>query len=207
MISAREALDRLREGNARFVGNRPRTDSHSSHVQRAQLMLGQSPFAVILGCSDSRVPVEIIFDQGLGELFVIRVAGNVIGPALIGSVEYAAAHLGSRLVAVMGHSQCGAVTAAVEELQKPTSDLTPSIKSIVDRIRPSVEEVMDGELKTRDALVNESIRANVRASAEKLRQGSPLLQEMIDQDGLRIIGANYSLSNGIVEFFDGVPLD
>ncbi len=170
-------------------------------------MLGQSPFAVILGCSDSRVPVEIIFDQGLGELFVIRVAGNVIGPALIGSVEYAAAHLGSRLVAVMGHSQCGAVTAAVEELQKPTSDLTPSIKSIVDRIRPSVEEVMDGELKTRDALVNESIRANVRASAEKLRQGSPLLQEMIDQDGLRIIGANYSLSNGIVEFFDGVPLD
>jgi carbonic anhydrase len=171
-----------------------------------ELAMEQQPFAIILGCSDSRVPAEIIFDQGLGDLFVIRVAGNIVAPSLVGSVEFAAARFGTRLVVVLGHSRCGAIVATLEELQQPTENQSRNIRSIVDRVRPSVVELLGTDLRhDLDALVNEAVRANIRASADHLRHGSPLLEQLIQDDGLLVVGAEYSLETGLVEFFDGVP--
>src|SRR6476659_6660416 len=138
MISGIDALDRLREGNARFVANESRPSDAADQALRARLVAGQAPFAIVLGCSDSRVPAELVFDQGFGDLFVIRVAGNIVAPSQVGSVEFAAARYGTPLVVVMGHSQCGAILATLEELQQPTSQ-SRNLRSIVDRIRPSVE--------------------------------------------------------------------
>jgi carbonic anhydrase len=135
--AASEALERLREGNRRFVSDLAKADGLSSRSRRAELVTGQRPFAIILGCSDSRVPAEIVFDQGLGDLFVIRVAGNIVAPSQIGSVEFAAERFGTRLVVVLGHSQCGAVLATLEELQRPRESQSRNLRSIVDRIRPS----------------------------------------------------------------------
>jgi carbonic anhydrase len=171
-----------------------------------ELAMEQHPFAIILGCSDSRVPAEIIFDQGLGDLFVIRVAGNIVAPSLVGSVEFAAARFGTRLVVVLGHSQCGAIVATLEELQQPTENQSRNIRSIVDRVRPSVVELLGTDLRhDLDALVDQAVRANIRASADHLRHGSPLLEQLIQDDGLLVVGAEYSLETGLVEFFDGVP--
>jgi carbonic anhydrase len=195
-------------GNARFVANHPEFQAHTGVNQRTELTQGQSPFAVILGCSDSRVPVEIIFDQGLGELFVIRVAGNVIGPTVIGSVEFAAAQLGTRLVVILGHSQCGAISSTYQELHKPTEDLSPSLRSIVERIRPSFDGLLDPGSEASEArVVKQATLENVRSSATQLRHGSAILENLIENEGLRIVGANYTLLNGLVEFFDGVPLE
>ena len=207
MTSAHVALERLRAGNARFVASQQTNQQHPTDRDRAELAFRQQPFAVILGCSDSRVPVELIFDQGLGDLFVIRVAGNVIGPAIIGSVEFAAAQLETRLVVVMGHSQCGAVAATLDELQKNSDDLSPSLQSTVDRIRPSVEGLLESNIHSRDVLLDKAVKANVRASAQQLRVGSEILEERMDTGGLRVVGARYSLLTGLVEFFDGIPLD
>ena len=207
MISASEALERLRAGNGRFVASHPEFQSYIGVTQRTELAMSQSPFAVILGCSDSRVPVEIIFDQGLGELFVIRVAGNIIGPTVIGSVEFAATQLGTRLVVVMGHSQCGAIAATFDELRKPTQELSPSIQSIVDRIRPSFDGLPEITEANGESLLNHATHENVRTSASQLRHGSEILENLIENDGLRIVGANYTLLTGLVDFFDGVPLD
>jgi carbonic anhydrase len=168
-------------------------------------MVGQQPFAIILGCSDSRVPAEIIFDQGLGDLFVIRVGGNIVAPSQIGSVEFAADRFGSRLVVVVGHSQCGVVLATLQELQAPDPTHSRNLRSIVDRVRPSVEGLLKTNLvNDPDALVREAVRANVRVSANQLRHGSDVLERLIDQDGLQVVGAEYSLESGVVEFFDGV---
>src|SRR5947199_6297429 len=147
MISAKEALQRLREGNVRFASSVRAADPLPSHDRIRELADGQAPFAIILGCADSRVPAEIIFDQGLGDLFVIRVAGNIVAPSQVGSVEFAAARFGTRLVVVLGHSQCGAITATLEELQRPTENQSPNLRSIVDRVRPSVEPLMKTELR------------------------------------------------------------
>src|SRR5438067_9648001 len=130
MISAREALERLREGNRRFVRGVRSSDLLVSEARRSELAAGQQPFAIVLGCSDSRVPAEIVFDQGLGDLFVIRVAGNIVAPSQVGSVEFAAARYGTRLVVVLGHSECGAILATLEELQQPTSH-SRNLRSIV----------------------------------------------------------------------------
>lgn len=171
-----------------------------------ELASRQQPFAIILGCSDSRVPAEIVFDQGLGDLFVIRVAGNIVAPSQVGSVEFAAAQFGTRLVVVLGHSQCGAVLATLEELQRPTENQSRNIRSIVDRIRPSVEGLMATELRyDSDSLVRQAVRANVRTSANQLRHGSAILETLIERDGLLVVGAEYSLETGIVEFFEGIP--
>lgn len=206
MISAREALDRLREGNLRFVSNVRSVDTFLSHVRRAELAAGQHPFAIILGCSDSRVPAEIVFDQGLGDLFVIRVAGNIVAPSLVGSVEFAAARFGTRLVVVLGHSQCGAILATLEELQRPTENQSGNLRAIVNRVRPSVEALLATDLRhDLDALVKQAVRANIRASANHLRHGSQVLEDLIRDDGLLVVGAEYSLETGLVEFFDGVP--
>lgn len=205
MIPAQEALERLREGNRRFVSGMRSSDTLLNQSQLTELAKKQQPFAIILGCSDSRVPAEIVFDPGLGDLFVIRVAGNIVAPSQIGSVEFAAARFNTRLVVVLGHSQCGAVLATLEELQRPTANRSRNLRSIVDRIRPSVEGLLRTELQhDADALVRHAIRANVGLSVSHLRHGSEILERLIQHDGLLVVGAEYSLDSGVVEFFDGV---
>ena len=203
LIPAREALNRLREGNRRFASNVRSMDAFLSQARRAELTRSQEPFAIVLGCSDSRVPAEMVFDQGLGDLFVIRVAGNIVAPSQVGSVEFAAERFGTRLVVVLGHSQCGAILATLDELQRPTDRQSRNLRSIVDRVRPSVEGLLATDLRNdRDALVQQAVRANIRASANQLRHGSELLEQLIRDDGLVIVGAEYSLETGIVDFFD-----
>ena len=205
MISALLALQRLREGNRRFAAGDPRLDSRSG-ARRGELASSQEPFAAILGCSDSRVPVEIVFDQGLGDLFVIRVAGNVVAPSQIGSVEFAAERFCTRLVVVLGHSRCGAITATLEQLQRPRENQSRNLHSIVERIRPSLQGLLATELgRDPDALVREAVRANIRASVGHLQHGSQVIEQMVRNSGLLVVGAEYSLETGLVDFFDGVP--
>lgn len=206
MLTGLEALARLKEGNRRFVEDAPGRDSPIGAGRRRELAGGQEPFAIILGCSDSRVPAELVFDQGLGDLFVIRVAGNVVAPSQVGSVEFAADRFGTRLVVVMGHSQCGAIQATLEQLRRPTEERSPNLKSIVDRIRPSVKPLLATELANDpEALMYKAVRAHVRVSADHLRNGSEILERLIRREGLLVVGAEYSLETGVVEFFDGVP--
>ena len=203
MISAQESLQRLRDGNRRFVDSIGNGDMQLRRC--VELTQDQSPFAIILGCSDARVPAEIVFDQGLGDLFVIRVAGNVVAPSQVGSVEFAASRFNTRLVVVLGHSRCGAVLATIEELQRPAENQSINLRSIVDRVRPSVEGLMRTELKNDlQTLVGHAVRSNVRASVDHLRHGSALLENLIRHEGLMVVGAEYSLATGVVEFFDGV---
>ena len=205
MSSAREALDRLREGNRRFTSHIEQGAALLGPTQRFGLPKEQKPFAIVLGCSDSRVPAEIVFDQGLGDLFVIRVAGNIVAASQIGSVEFAASQFGTRLVVVLGHSRCGAILATIDELQRPAENQSRNLRSIVDRVRPSVEGLLQTELRhDMDALVKQAVRSNVSASVNHLRYGSDILEQLIQTDGLRIVGAEYSLETGQVEFFDGV---
>lgn len=204
MISAAEALERLREGNRRFASNVRSLEALLSHVKRSELVAGQRPFAIILGCSDSRVPAELIFDQGLGDLFVIRVAGNVVAPSQIGSVEFAATRFGTRLVVVLGHTGCGAVEATVDALTNPELPQSRNLSSIVDRIRPAVASLLETELRhDRAALLRAAVRANVRASVNQLRNSSEIIERLIAGNGLRVIGADYSLETGVVDFFEG----
>jgi len=206
MIPALEALERLQEGNRRFISDIRVSSTPSDQRRRDELIAGQEPFAIILGCSDSRVPAEIVFDQGLGDLFVIRVAGNVVAPSQVGSVEFAAERFGTELVVVMGHSMCGAVIATLEELDRPKENRSRNLSSIVDRIRPSIEALLEtGLQKDHDALPHHAIRANIRASANHLRHGSPVLEQLIQQGKLYVVGAEYSLETGEVAFFDGLP--
>jgi carbonic anhydrase len=208
MISAVEALDRLREGNRRFVASIKSGDATYGQTRRIDLASTstRAPFAIILGCSDARVPAEIVFDQGLGDLFVIRVAGNIVAPSQVGSVEFAASRFGTRLVVVLGHSKCGAVLATLEELQRPAENQSRNLKSIVDRVRPSVEGLLRTPLRNDiDALVSHAVRFNVSLSANHLRYGSETLEQLMRTDGLLVVGAEYSLETGMVEFFDGVP--
>lgn len=203
MLSAREALLRLQEGNRRFAGGARGLAAVSGHARLAELAAGQEPFAIILGCSDSRVPAEIVFDQGLGDLFVIRVAGNIVAPSQIGSVEFAAERFGTRLVVVLGHSQCGAVLATLEELRSPSGGPSRNLRAIVDRVRPAVERLLaSGRPGDWNELVGKAVRANIRASVEQLRHGSPLLEQLIREQGLVVTGAEYSLDTGRVEFLD-----
>jgi carbonic anhydrase len=199
-------LERLREGNRRFASGVRHQDNEGSRTRRHELTTGQEPFAIILGCSDSRVPAEIVFDQGLGDLFVIRVAGNIVASSQIGSVEFAAERFGTPLVVVLGHSRCGAVEATLEELMRPTENQSRNLRSIVNRIRPSVEVLLATELRhDADALVRHAIRTNARVSASHLRHGSELLEQLIQQNRLVVVPAEYSLDTGLVDFFDGVP--
>jgi carbonic anhydrase len=206
VIPALQAIASLREGNRRFVAAL-RSDS-AANGRRRVLPAGQEPFAIILGCSDARVPAEIVFDQGLGDLFVIRVAGNIVAPSQVDSVEFAAEAFGTRLVVVLGHSNCGAIHATLEQLTRPSQQQSGNLRSIVDRIRPAVEGLIErGAGGDRDALVRAAVRANIRMSADHLRHGSRLLEQAIERDGLLVVGAEYSLDSGVVEFFDGVPQD
>lgn len=205
MISASEALKRLQDGNRRFVDNAVTTSAFPNAALRDALVAGQAPFAIILGCSDSRVPAEIVFDHGPGDLFVIRVAGNIVAPSQIGSVEFAAEQFGTPLVVVLGHTHCGAVQATLEQLARPTEARSPHLHGIVNRIRPAVENLVTG-MPDQDpaALMRQAVRANISASARHLRRGSELLTQRLDQGILLVVGAEYSLETGAVEFFDGL---
>jgi carbonic anhydrase len=211
MIPARAALAALREGNRRFVGklgleSESGLEAGAARAQRRKLPAGQEPFAIVLGCSDARVPAEIVFDQGLGDLFVIRVAGNIVAPSQIGSVEFAAAAFGTRLVVVLGHSNCGAIHATLEQLARPWREQSRNLRSIVDRIRPAVEGLLEHDPpRDQRTLEQQAVRANIRMSANHLRHGSELLEQLIQGDGLLVVGAEYSLETGVVDFFDGVP--
>ena len=203
MISAAEALDRLRDGNRRFVSQERGRDGNQNRSPGPWLSGRQEPFAIVLGCSDSRVPMEIVFDQGLGDLFVVRVAGNIVAPSILGSIEFAAQEFGTRLVVVLGHTECGAVLASLETIERPGEISSPNLQSIIDRVLPSVAgSVRDGRDLGPDDLVRNAIRRNVRASAAQIRRDSRVLAGLIETDGLRIVGAEYSIDTGEVEFFD-----
>lgn len=194
MIPAREALARLQEGNRRFVANASGPAGRPSGVQQ--------PFAIILGCSDARVPAELVFSQGFGDLFVIRVAGNIVAPSQIGSVEFAAERFGTRLAVVLGHTQCGAVAATLEELRQPANQ-SPNLRAIVERIRPSIEPLLELPIaKDPELLAERAVRANVNASVNQLRHGSAILERLIAREGLLIVGAEYHVEEGTVEFWD-----
>jgi carbonic anhydrase len=204
MISAAEALERLKEGNRRFASGIAMRDTRAAPARRSELVSSQQPFAVVLGCSDSRVPVEIVFDQSLGDLFVVRVVGSIAGSSQIESVAFAIEQLGTRLVVVLGHARCGAVLAILEELQRPTGSRT--IRSIVEHVRPAVAPLLATALAhDPDALVEGAVRANVRASVNDLRQALRGLGRTTRNDEVEVVGAEYSLATGVVEFFDGVP--
>lgn len=203
MITAAEAIARLREGNERFEKGKLTRIQVTDPEARNKLIAEQSPFAVILGCSDSRAPAEVIFDQGLGDLFVIRVAGNVVSPSQIASVEFAVEQFGTPLVVVMGHTRCGAVSATVQELSRPVAERSATLHAIVDRIRPAVEVLMDTPLADNpDELALHAIRANIRLATDHLRHGSRALEWHIQQEKLLVVGAEYSIESGRVDFFD-----
>jgi len=203
ILSAEEALERLQEGNQRFLSGVRSRELNRVQLQPSGMEEEQAPFAIVIGCSDSRVPAEIIFDQGLGDLFVIRVAGNIVAPSQVGSVEFASVRFGTRLVVVLGHSGCGAVQATLEELQRPMQNQSRNLCSIFDRIRPSIEGLLKSELKhDSKALVRHAIRANVGVAVDHLRHGSEILERLIQCEGLLVVGAEYSLETGKVDFFD-----
>ncbi len=202
-ISAAEALERLIAGNQRFVADLRAGRNETASARPYRLVAEQRPFAIVIGCSDARVPAEIVFDQGLGELFVIRVAGNIIAPSQIGSVEFAAERFGTPLVVVLGHTRCGAVEATLEELERPSDSRSPNLRAIVERIRPAVESLFETELRGDAArLMRQAVRANIRASANQLRHGSQILERLIDEGRLEVVGAEYSLETGEVEFLE-----
>jgi len=203
MISANDALDELRDGNRRFAAGEIDADSIASRVHKVGMSGGQNPFATILACSDSRVPVELVFDQGLGDLFVIRVAGNIVAPSQIGSIEFAASQFGTRLVVVLGHSNCGAVIATLKELSLEQTHRSPNLRAIVDRVRPAIEPIVQAHTHSDEAtLTGAAVRANILASVDKLSHGSLILEQLIESGELTIVGAEYSIETGKVEFFD-----
>lgn len=203
MLTAAEALDRLKKGNLRFVQGETSHPKLLTHQQRAEMAGSQEPFAIILGCSDSRVPAEMVFDQGLGDLFVIRVAGNIVAPSQVGSVEFAAESFGCPIVVVLGHTHCGAIHSTIEALMNPEQSSSANLMSIVNRVRPSVEILMQTELKDDlDKLSQHAVRSNVFASVNQLRHGSAVLENLIGQGKLKVVGAEYSLETGEVSFYD-----
>ncbi|MBT5862427.1 MAG: carbonic anhydrase [Gammaproteobacteria bacterium] len=203
MISATDALERLRDGNRRFISNEVSEKVLTIREHRAGAAAPQNPFAIILACSDSRVPTELIFDQGIGDLFVIRVAGNIVAPSQIGSIEYAAKQFGTRLVVVLGHSNCGAIIATLRELALKESHRSPNLRAIVDRIRPALDPVLEEYYDVEDEVVVAScVRANVQASVDGLQHGSLILEQLIEAKELNIIGAEYSIETGYIDFFE-----
>ena len=202
MITSVQALARLKEGNQRFISGTGGRDLDFEHAKREELVEKQTPFATVLGCSDSRVPLELVFDQGMGDLFVVRVAGNIAAPSQIGSIEFAAATFGTPLLVVLGHSRCGAVAAAVDTILNPETRLSPNIEVIVDRIRPVVQARLDKEPGIgREMLLDRVVEDNVRSTVERLLADSPLLSERIENGLLAVVGAEYALHTGTVKFF------
>lgn len=203
MATALEAIERLKEGNRRFVAGRRRSGAVSPN-RRMRLTDGQNPFAAILGCSDSRVPAELVFDQGLGDLFVVRVAGNVAAPSQVGSVEFAADKFGIELVVVLGHTRCGAIEATLKDLDHLAGNPSANLGAILNRIRPAVRSLPGTAPDAdHDTLVRQAVRANVRAQVAVLTQGSEILGRLVETGRLTVVGAEYDLATGEVEFLDG----
>ena len=203
MLTAQEALMRLQEGNKRFVEGKSTYNTNDAR-RRNELVDGQTPFAIILGCSDSRVPAEIVFDQGLGNLFVIRIAGNIVAPSQIGSIEFAVETFQTPLVVVLGHTRCGAVAATLNQIRQPQASRSQHLRSILERIRPAVEPLSEiGTDLTPEQLLERAIRSNIRMSVNQLRHGSSFLEKIHDSGSLWIVGAEYSLESGEVDFFEG----
>jgi carbonic anhydrase len=212
LLSAADALARLQQGNQNFADHIRTHGTLAGLDAAAELIQTQRPFATIVGCSDSRAPLEIVFNQGVGDLFVIRIAGNTMDPPQIGSIEFAAEKLGTRLVVIMGHTQCGAVGATIEALQHPEAEQSPNLLSIVERIRPTVAPLMETDLRHDPAALSAAaIRANVAQSVQQLRANSPLMRQHMDSEespaapGLgpvKVVGAEYAVETGVVEFFD-----
>ena len=201
MISAQDALKNLREGNARFASASQDHDSPEEGRHYFKAVDRQEPFAIILGCSDSRVPPEVVFDQGIGELFVVRVAGNIVTPTQIGSIEFAVKKFDTRLVVVLGHTMCGAIQATLEDLQTPMEPGSGNLPDIVNCIKPSVEAMLKNDLQEGpESLQRQAMRNNVLNSVHQLQQQSTLLRNQIDHEGLKIIGAEYCVSSGAVDF-------
>jgi carbonic anhydrase len=203
-LSPSAALARLLEGNQRFCDGRPASAARAFSADLAERP--QRPFAIVLGCSDSRTPVEILFDQGFGDLFVVRIAGNVVAPSVVGSIEFAASQFGTRLVVVLGHTRCGAISATTKALQTGDGPASKNIRSITDRIAPHIEAVVRANPAVSDpALLRELMRTNIRASVDHLRHGSRLLEELVLAGRLAVLAADYELETGRVQFFDGIP--
>ena len=206
MHRALAALKQLKEGNHRFQSGETSANYQISPERRAELLEGQAPSAVILGCADSRVPAEIVFDRGLGDLFVIRVAGNIVAPSGVGSVEYAVDQLGTRLIVVMGHSFCGAVQATLDQLKQPAENRSPNLDSIVQRISPAVEPLLKTDAANDpDSLIRQAVRANISSSVNQLKHGSTIIENWIQANELLVVGAEYSLRTSKVDFFEGIP--
>ena len=203
MLSAQDALERLQQGNQRFAHGETNLTKFQTHQQRSEMLDSQEPFAIILGCSDSRVPAEMVFDQGFGDLFVIRVAGNIVAPSQVGSVEFAADSFGCPLVVVLGHTHCGAISSTIEALKNPNALSSVNLMSIVNRVRPSVEILMQTERKDDlEKLSMHAVKSNVFASVNQLRHGSAVLENLIAKGKLKVVGAEYSLETGEVSFYD-----
>jgi carbonic anhydrase len=191
------ALHRLQEGNRRFLAG---TSTQARGFDAQMMSAPQKPFAIVLGCSDSRTPVEILFDQGFGDLFVVRIAGNIVAPSGVGSIEFAASAFGTRLVVVMGHTGCGGITATVNAIASGQGPESKNLRSITDRIAPHIEAI--ARRGSGPETMREAMRANVRASVDHLRHGSAVLEELVMKERLRVVGSEYELETGRVNFFD-----
>lgn len=190
------ALHRLKIGNQRFLDG---TATTTRSFEAARAYTPQRPFAIVLGCSDSRTPVEILFDQGFGDLFVVRIAGNIVAPSGVGSIEFAASAFGTRLVVVMGHTGCGAISATVQAIAGGAPE-SKNLRSITDRITPHIQGIANAT--SGPETMRQAMRANVRASVDHLRHGSQILEELVMKGRLQVVGAEYDLETGRVNFFD-----
>lgn len=201
IMNWQQALKRLCEGNQRFMLGK--TLYHENqHQRRADLLAGQSPFAIILGCADSRVPAELVFDQGLGDLFVIRIAGNIVAPSQIGSVEFAVEKFGTPLIVVLGHTQCGAISATIEAItQGPGQSIAQHLGSIVKRIAPNVRNLLKLSLPAAQ-LEARACEANIRASVQQLRNSSEFLERELLASRIQVVGAQYNLESGQVHIYE-----
>ena len=198
------ALERLIAGNRRFAARAPTVRPLFDPI----FVEGQRPFAIVVGCSDSRTPVEIIFDEGFGDLFVVRVAGPVVAPSIVGSVEFAASTFGTRLVVVLGHTNCGAIRASMDVLRTGDRPESRNLRAITDRIVPQIRGIVRNPGAMTDAQIwRAAMRCKVEGCADDLRHGSQLLEEMVLAGQVAVVGADYDLATGKVDFFDGLPLD
>ena len=200
-MNADKALKQLKDGNSRYIEAEINGAKIDRSVVQHEVILKQKPYAIILGCSDSRVPAEVIFDQGVGDLFIVRIAGNIVAPSQIGSIEFACQQFGTQLVVVLGHTGCGAISATIGSLLGDPGEISPNLAAIVDRISPAVQPIIsDGD--DRDDILNKAIRANINYSAQQLESGSEILRDLVKQKKLTIVGAEYSIESGRVEFLD-----
>jgi carbonic anhydrase len=201
-MNAADALAKLIAGNQKFVTEASQSGVHSFPILHNEMQIEQQPFAIVLGCSDARVPAELVFYQGLGDLFVIRVAGNIVAPSQIGSIEFACQQFGVQLVVVLGHTHCGAIQATVDALTGDPDDLSPNVAAIVDRVTPAVDPIVRSHQSSdRAELIQLAMQANVHQSVQLLQMRSRILRSLIRHNELKIVGAEYSIENGKVDFY------